>query len=571
MKKVMQILSLGLVLVLALTSFGATVAFADSPSFGSYNFYPALQEITLWEYHEYTFTAQSNDITLSASSSDTSVIGVDFKKTAQPNEYKLYLSGYKNGSATITVTASDGTSMERTVTVIGGIPYSISVDTTKDFSVSKGNSYIMKVHYINNYRQTFQWPVIASDNENVIKTQILDYEPNANHDYFFRIDAVGDIGQSATLSFGGISHILNKLCKVTVGANKNLRLDTTTQYTCDVGASYQFVAYTSSQTVPTISTNSEILTAKYMSKVNGGYLFRVTSLLPGETLVRVTSNGESASFPVYVKLQSTTSDTPRLITVNTGKSYTYKVQITGSKDPTFTTEDPSRLSITSVQKSGGYYYVKVTAKQMKDDTIGLLANFPLPQKKTYPVYVGFVKIPDPNASTAPAPKSDTTHSVTIAKGTSYTYKITNATMTLLGSNFTTELVKTIGYDKYYKVTATGTIGQGADVELMYGGEMHRVASVIVGDYPSISSDTTSNFSLKSGSSYVFKVTSAYPQLNFYTGNGKLFQTSLMKHIGNDYYFKITANNYPGEAATIFACIPDAVAPVQKPLCSVTIK
>jgi hypothetical protein len=569
MRKTMQILSLSLALVLAFTSLGSTVAFADSSSFSSYDFYPASQEITLWEYHEYTFTVQSHDITLSAASGDPSVIGAEMQKTDEPGQYVLYLSGYKNGMSTITVTASDGTSMSRDVIVGGGIPYSISADTTNDFSISKGNSYIMKVHYINNYPQTFRSPVVASDNESAIKTQILDYEPDANNDYFFRIDTVGNIGQSATLSIGDISHILNKLCKVTIGANKNLRLDTTAQYTCDVGAGYQFIAYTSSPTVPTVSTNSELVATKYIGKVTGGYLFRITSLLPGNALIRVTSDGESASFPVSVKLQSITSDTPNLVSLGTGKSYVYKIRVTGSKDPTFTPEDPSVFSVTSVQKSGGYFYVKVTAKGSKNAISGLIANFPEARKKTYPVFVGYVKISDPSA---PAPKSDTTTPVKIAKGTSYTFKITNATLLLLSpQNFKCEFIKTDGYDNYYKVTATGTVGASSDVVLIYGGEAHPVSSVTVGDYPSIKSDTTSDFGLQHGGNYIFKVTTANPQLNFYTGNGALFRTSLIKHIGNDYYFKITANNLPGKSATVFVSIPGDIHPVVTRLCSVTIK
>lgn len=427
MKKITRIISLALTLALVLSTLGTTVAFADSSSFSCPEFGPPYQRISLWERHADYFAVNDSNITLSATSSDESVVGTELQKADVPNQYILYLSGYKNGKATVTVTASDGTSTSADVIVEGNIPYSISSDTTKDFSIAKGSSYIMKVHYINNYPQTFQWPVVESDNESVIKSQILDYEPDANNDYYFRIDAVGNNGQSATLSIGGLSHILNRLCKVTVEANKDLRLDTTTPYTCDVGATYQFSAYTSSPTIPTVSANSELISTKYMGKVTGGYLFRITSQLPGNTLIRVTSNGESATFPVSVKVQSITSDTPNSVSLGTGKSYVYKIKVTGSKDPTFTPQYPSVFSVTSVQKSGGYFYVKVTAKGTKNATSGLFANFPGTQKTTYSIFVGYVLLSDP---TAPAPKSDTNAPVIIAKGASYTFKITNATLLL---------------------------------------------------------------------------------------------------------------------------------------------
>lgn len=132
-------------------------------------------------------------------------------------------------------------------------------------------------------------------------------------------------------------------------------------------------------------------------------------------------------------------------------------------------------------------------------------------------------------------------------------------------------MKTDGYDKYYRITATGTIGTSSNVALIYGGEAHTVSTVTVGDYPTVKSDTVSDFSLQRGSSYTFKVTTANPKLNFYTGDGTLFQTALVKHTGNDYYFKITANNFPGKTATVFVSIPGDIHPIVKRLCSVTIK
>ncbi len=575
MKRIKQIISIVMTMAMLLGSQGITAAFADSvtDSFQSSNFQNASSRITLWQRYPFFFTMTKENVTLvSTASSDPTVVGTEIEKTDDPYKYIVYASGYKNGKSTVTVTASDGSTMTSDIIVEGNAPYTISSDTTQDFSIPKNGSYIMKVHFVNNIPQSSKIPSVVSDNKNVVATQIMDYSPTKSNDYFFRIDALGNVGENATLYIGGFGDIMNRLCKVTVRANKDLKLDTTTQYNCDVGTTYKFIAYTSSATVPAVSANSGAVTTKYAGKVAGGYLFSVTSLFPGDALIRVTSNGEYASFLVSVRMQSLTSDTPRSITLDSGKSYTYKIKVTGSKDPTFTAEFPNLLAVTLVKKEGGYFYVKVTAKGNAQASSALIANFPNQTQIPYPVYVGYVLIPDPHASTAPAPKSDTTTAVTIAKGTSYTYKITNATLYLsFTSNFTTELIRSDGYDKYYKITATGNIGGTSGVNILYDGQLHPISSVAVGSYPPVKSDTTSDFNIAPGGSYTFKITTANPQIEFYTDNSALFTTSIVKHVGNDYYCKITAKNISGKSAAFFVNIPGDIHPVVTRLCSVSIK
>ncbi len=463
MKKITRIISLALTLALVLSTLGITVAFADSSSFRCPEFGPPFQSIKLWGRHADYFTVNDSSITLSAKSSDESVVGTEMVKDEQQNRYILYLSGYKNGKASVTVTASDGTSDTNDVIVEGNVPYSISSDTTRDFTLSKNNSYVMKIHLVSSNPGEFIDPSIESDNENIIKATILDWQPNKNNDYFFRIDTVGSVGQSATLSIGGSTvYIHNKVCKVTIGANKNLRLDTTTKYTCDVGATYSFIAYTSSTSIPKVSVyNNDLMTAKYEKKVAGGYLYKINALYPGDTSVRVTSNGESSSFPVTINYQKIISDTPKQINLNLGKSYVYKLKATGNRDPiSFYASEPSSLTISSVKKVGGYYYVKVTASGKIKGGSYLLANFPSAQGKYYMVSIGVVMIPDP---TEPKPKSDTNVPyLRIAKGKSYIIKITNAGFYIDGyptpGSFKVDKVNQIGYDAYYKITAIGAVG-----------------------------------------------------------------------------------------------------------------
>ncbi len=570
MKKIMQIFSLVLTLSLVLSIYGTTAAFADSASFSCREFGTPYQSIELWDRHPDYITVYDSNITLSATSSDESVVGTEMVKDAEQNRYILYLSGYKNGKATVTVTASDGSSVSNDVIVDGNAPYSISSDTTQDFSLAKGNSYIMKIHLVSLKSGQYIPPSIESDNENIIKATILDWNADSNNNYFFRIDTIGSVGQSATLSIGGLGYIHNKTCKVTIKDNKDLRLDTTVKYTCDVGATYRFIAYTSSKTVPAVSTDNGLITAKYEGKVTGGYLYSITSLYPGDSSVHITSNGESASFPVSVNLQKITSDTPSSINVSLNKTYVYKLKVTGNKEPTFTTDTPASLAVTSVRKEGGYYYVKVTTKGTMKGGSFLIANFPAASNKTYPVYVGFVNVADP---VAPAPKSDTTTNVQIPKGSSYTFKITNSSINISDafSAFKTELVKKDGYDSYYKITAVGSVGSQSQVMMYYGNESKFLCWVSIGNPPvaPIKSDTTYDFSVKQGSSYIFKLTSTSPQLNFYSDNGVVFKTSIVSHSGNDYYCKITATGAIGSTTAIFASIPNSNTTPKK-LCSVTV-
>lgn len=566
MKRVVRYITLALMLALVFSSLGITAASADSETFYSVDFNGGIR-VGLWERHPYNIFVYESGMTLSVTSSDESVIGTELEKSDKPNQYVLYLLGYKKGVATITITASDGTSTSRNFTVGEDIPYSISSDTTQNFSISKGSSYIMKIHYVNSDPHTFMWPDVVSDNENIIKPQILDYNPDANHDYFFRIDPVGNIGQSAALSIGDYNHILRKLCEVTIGANKNLRLDTTAQYTCDVGATYRFIAFTTAKTAPAVSADSGLIRTKYEGKVTGEYLYSITSLLPGETLVRVTSNGESASFPVSINLQKIISDTPASINLPLGKTYTYKLKSTGSTAPSFYTDTPSSLAIVSAKKEGGYYYVKVAAKGSMKGGSYLMANFPIPKNRTDSVNVGYVSVTDP---AAPAPKSDTTTDVVIPKGSSYTFKLTNAEITVGDSSlFKCELVKKDKYDSYYKITAVGPNVSMTQVFMDYGDQEKFLCWVINNSTAQVKSDTTYDFSLKPGGSYIFKLTSASPKLNFYTDNSTAFKTTIIKHTGNDYYCKLTASGYAMAKANIYASIPNS-STTPKKICIVTI-
>jgi len=66
----------------------------------------------------------------------------------------------------------------------------------------------------------------------------------------------------------------------------------------------------------------------------------------------------------------------------------------------------------------------------------------------------------------------------------------------------------------------------------------------------VKSDTNNNFSLDKGQSYQFKISSD-AQPVFQIGTPNVFQTELVNHINDDYFYKITAIGAEGSGAGIF--------------------
>ena len=72
------------------------------------------------------------------------------------------------------------------------------------------------------------------------------------------------------------------------------------------------------------------------------------------------------------------------------------------------------------------------------------------------------------------------------------------------------------------------------------------------------SDTTVDFSVKSGSAYCFKMTvvngnGVMPV--FTVGNGNVLKTQYVTQIGNDYYFRVWAVGTPGSSTGVYTTLP----------------
>ena len=524
-------------------------------------------------------------ISLSVVSNDESVIQVSpvQKEGDRPGYYIIALYAVGEGFTTLTITASDGSTDYMPVTVQGLLDkdYTLTSDTIQDFTIAQNGSYFMKLNYTYNgptgHANTIAGvslldiPLLVSDNPNIQVTLVA----KKDSEFVFRIDALGAVGQSATLYSGSYNYMSEELCKVTIsGAPKNIHLDTTGLYESNNGESYRFVAYTNSPTPPAASTINNLVSVQYVRKVNGGYEYRMTTSnnLQGYSQIRVTSGSETASFPVLINSLSNPivkSDTHQVVKLAKGESYTYKFTIMGGGEPTFTSvynavpttpSSPGIMTVQLVKKDGLNYYVKVTALSDKiGDESYVCIRFPESyaySPNSFSSY-GTVQIkPDPSAPVI-AMKSDTTSSFTLAQNKSYTFKVTGAAIFAPDSEelFRTEFIRKSGNDYYYRITSMGFPGQRAEFSMSNGITTQKVCVVTIGALIPVvmKSDTTQNFSLTHGKSYTFKITGA---TGFNPGTQDLFNTELVKRSGSDSYFKITAIGPAGSSSGMYMGIAD---------------
>ncbi|WP_457944859.1 hypothetical protein [Caproiciproducens sp. LBM24188] len=570
MRKSTRILSLLFSLTLIVGLFSGTMAFAEETAPSSILFtdgFDSVKQVELNSIGHYNLELSQPDLTLTAESSNDAILSVHlFQDEEYPDEYELQMVAWKEGEATITLKASDNSVFTQNITVANTgaeRTYTMTSDVTGDFSLPQGSSKIIKVNY--NDVDHYSYPVLTTDDqENSLKTSLLavDYK---NGDYYYRVDAVGSVGQTGMLYLGSCDYIPDKLGTVTITQNKNLRLDTSS-YTCNLYDTYRFVVYTNSTTPPVVSSFMDKLSVEYLGKVSGGYEYRLSADEEGDSLIQVTANGETATFPVTVNYNDppmVTSDTPKAITINQNASYTYKFTIQGGGEPLVVTGDSSVATAQIVQKDGINYYCKVTALGQPDSTTPITVTFPDTGDESFNMEVGTVTV-GKSAMT-----SDTNYDFSLKKGASYTFKITGATSFNPGSNgvFKTELVSKTSQYSLYKITAIGNPGQQAGFYMSAPGLAAQKVCVVTIAQPApvvMTSDTNSNFSLKKGASYTFKITGA---TSFNPGSNGVFKTELVSKTSQYSLYKITAIGNPGQQAGFYMSAPGLAT--QK-VCVVTI-
>ncbi len=467
MKKRTRIIGLILALTLVITSFAGTAAFADEVTPSTITFTDGFEEVHAIDQKaikQFEVEISNPDATLTAQSSDAGILSVNLQADPdEPGDYTFSLTAWEEGDATITFTTSDGATATQDITVgpAGEPIFTVSSDVTGDFSVAKGSSRIVKVHYESDDLDHISFPVLTTDDqENTLQTQLIDMDYD-NNDFYFRVDAVGDDGQTGKLYLGSSDYIPDYLCTVTVKENQDLRLDTTVPYICNTYDTYRFVVYTSSATAPEVSAYNDLITIEPVGKVTGGYEYRLEAEEEGESLVQVSLNGENASFPVIINYNDppiVKTEMPETVTLAKGSSATYKINIMGGGEPQLAADTTGVVSTQLTKKEGPDYYFTVTALGDEDATTKLYLTFPDTNDDDFNVDLSDLTV---TAPVGVIMTSDTNTNFSVKQGASYTFKITGATSFYAGSSgvFKTEQVgKTADGGTLYKITATGPGG-----------------------------------------------------------------------------------------------------------------
>ena len=577
MKKQLRIFSAFLTVTLLISTLlgaGAFAAEADGPGIVSEDF-SALTGMDLNSRTTYDVQLNDTSLTLAAASTDSSVV----KTYLQPDAdnagfYVLVLEAWKAGTATVTLTASDGETLSRDVTV-GSTEaekdYTVSSDTA-DFSMPSGNSRYITVHYESSSLDNV-FPTLAADNPNAFKVELTDYDPDKN-DYYFRVDAVGGNGQKTTLYMGSSDYVIpDKLCTVTVAANRDLSIDTSSTYTCNLYDAYRFVVRTSSATAPEVTAVNDRVTIDNdgVTKVSGGYEYTMTAEEEGNSLVTTTVNGETAAFAVKVNFNdqpSVVSNGPKTLTLPQGNTYTYTISTMGGGEPDLISDNKAAVTVQAVQKDGIRYTYTVAAVGTPGDTAKLTMTFPNAGEDEFDTEIGSVTVGQPSAT---ALKSDTNSDFALYYGKSYTIKITNASAFYAGSSgvFSIAKISQSGSDTFYKLTAIGNAGNSTGLYMSAPGQATKKICVASIRPVEIKSDTNSDFSLSVGAGYQFKVTApGASAVKFSAGSAGVMNIVPLSHTGDDFFFRIVAAGKPGQQTGIYVTAPGQPA---KKLCIVTVK
>lgn len=154
---------------------------------------------------------------------------------------------------------------------------------------------------------------------------------------------------------------------------------------------------------------------------------------------------------------------------------------------------------------------------------------------------GTVTIPDPQLPNAgPTFISDTTSDLNV-NGT-YQFKITSKNgevpTFVVGTPgvFTSQLVKTVGNDYYFMITAIGAPGARAGI---YVNGVKLLVATVATTASNVKCDTTRPFNVRTRGAYTFKLT-AGTKPTFVAGAPSAFKVEFVKAVGRDYYFRVTA-------------------------------
>lgn len=249
----------------------------DGISFSGLSMNQSTAEVVVGDSITLTASAYPNGTTLPANTKIKFYIDGD----------ESYISGLNNGDGTATLTAkaysTDFSVLNKAtvtavvvdefdidleeygaatcvVTVIPEIKSTYTSDTTGNVNVKAGDTYQFKITSLDGKVPTFG---IGSPSFKLVASS------NTGNDYYFKVQAVGNIGDA---------------CGIYINSdpNKVAVLHVTADYTCDtttvnvpVGGSYQVKITANAR--PTVAAGNSIYTVEYVSNSGNDYFFKITA------------------------------------------------------------------------------------------------------------------------------------------------------------------------------------------------------------------------------------------------------------------------------------------------------
>lgn len=270
-------------------------------------------------------------------------------------------------------------------------------------------------------------------------------------------------------------------------STKYLNFYPTGSRTVNVNAQDYFQVLSSAAEPPTVKVDDTTkLKVEFDKQVGDAtlktYQYRYEGLKAGSVTVTVASKDDMTAKETFtikavsgsVENITIKSDTTGNLSLKQGSSYTLKITCTDKNGaavkPIFTVGNSKVLKVQFLKQSGSNFYYKITAIGKVGQETGIYTA----AKGIEAVRQGKVLIISSTKTTTDNTeknivKSDTTGEFGLAKGASYSFKITSpkgiVPIFTVGTKgvFSFELVKKSGNNYFYKITAVGNPGQSSGI------------------------------------------------------------------------------------------------------------
>ncbi|QAT49114.1 hypothetical protein EQM14_04615 [Caproiciproducens sp. NJN-50] len=241
----------------------------------------------------------------------------------------------------------------------------VQSDTTGDFTLAKGLTYQFKI--TSPYNPSSNTLMFETDSPNVVSTQRIAKVTDGD-DYYFRIAATGEAGQSAGIYAYLTGQGRKKICTVTVGPrlpDPLLRSDTTRDLAILQGSSYQFrITSLTGAPVRFTAGTSGVFSTLLTKRSGNDYYYKIAALgNPGSvTGLYMSVAGEPAQKICTASVCQRgyfISDTNQDFNLLAGCSYTFKITAPGAKTVDLTAGAGNRVKVAGTGRSGDDFYFTV--------------------------------------------------------------------------------------------------------------------------------------------------------------------------------------------------------------------